>query len=534
MKKVAYLVLVALILLVLSGCQESTSSKYERAQSLLAQNKFSEAAEAFSSLGSYEDAAKLTIYCKAADAGESGNYETAIRGFQSLENYKDSDMMIKYYLARQRESYGWEGYSSAIEAYNEIQLFRDSSERIISCQDALYAKGAELQQDKKYEQAITVYKALKGYGDSADQIKACQNSILERDYQAAKALQEAGKYEEAITAYKALKGYSDSADQIKACQKSILEKDYQAAKALQEAGKYEEAITAYKALKGYGDSADQIKACQNSILEKIYQAAKALQESGKYDEAYAVYSTILEYKDVYNIIVSDENIAAAAVRKEKLTACKTVGSIVTFGRYEQDNNIGNGQEEIEWIVLDVQDGKSLLLSRYGLDKKPYNTEYVGTTWEKCTLRKWLNGEFLQAAFTDTEQSGIMLTEVNNSKNQGYDKWSSDGGNNTQDQVFLLSYAEACEYLGASFSIFNTKKTRVAPTAFAKAQGAYTDGREKTMEGESTGWWWLRSPGEHQGRAISVGTEGSLHDRDVHNDNAVVRPALWLNLESGIF
>ena len=287
-------------------------------------------------------------------------------------------------------------------------------------------------------------------------------------------------------------------------------------------------------MKGYGDSADQIKACQNSILEKIYQAAKALQESGKYDEAYAVYSTILEYKDVYNIIVSDENIAAAAVRKEKLTACKTVGSIVTFGRYEQDNNIGNGQEEIEWIVLDVQDGKSLLLSRYGLDKKPYNTEYVGTTWEKCTLRKWLNGEFLQAAFTDTEQSGIMLTEVNNSKNQGYDKWSSDGGNNTQDQVFLLSYAEACEYLGASFSIFNTKKTRVAPTAFAKAQGAYTDGREKTMEGESTGWWWLRSPGEHQGRAISVGTEGSLHDRDVHNDNAVVRPALWLNLESGIF
>lgn len=36
-----------------------------------------------------------------------------------------------------------------------------------------------------------------------------------------------------------------------------------------------------------------------------------------------------------------------------------VGSIVTFGRYEQDGNPDNGQEKIEWIVLDVQNECSI-------------------------------------------------------------------------------------------------------------------------------------------------------------------------------
>lgn len=64
---------------------------------------------------------------------------------------------------------------------------------------------------------------------------------------------------------------------------------------------------------------------------------------------------------------------------------QTVGNIVTFGCYEQDNNLSNDAEAIEWIVLDVQDKKCLLLSKYGLDAKPYNAEYTATTWEKCTI-----------------------------------------------------------------------------------------------------------------------------------------------------
>ena len=60
----------------------------------------------------------------------------------------------------------------------------------------------------------------------------------------------------------------------------------------------------------------------------------------------------------------------------------TISGIVTFGRYEQDGNEENGPEEIEWIVLDVKDGRSLLISRYALDTVPYHTESINITWEK--------------------------------------------------------------------------------------------------------------------------------------------------------
>ena len=47
-----------------------------------------------------------------------------------------------------------------------------------------------------------------------------------------------------------------------------------------------------------------------------------------------------------------------------------VGDIITFGEYEQDGNIINGKEPIEWIVADSNDGNYLLVSRYILDCKP--------------------------------------------------------------------------------------------------------------------------------------------------------------------
>ena len=56
-----------------------------------------------------------------------------------------------------------------------------------------------------------------------------------------------------------------------------------------------------------------------------------------------------------------------------ISAFQTINNIVTFGHYEQDNDLSNGPEEIEWIVLDFdeKDHKALLISRYGLDAKPY-------------------------------------------------------------------------------------------------------------------------------------------------------------------
>jgi len=215
----------------------------------------------------------------------------------------------------------------------------------------------------------------------------------------------------------------------------------------------------------------------------------------------------------------------------------TVGNVVTFGNYEQDDDPDNGPEPIEWIVLDVQDGKCLLLSRYGLDSKPYNTEYTDVTWETCTLRAWLNGDSLSAAFTEEEQSAILQTDVDNSKSQGTSETEMDGGNNTLDQIFVLSWVEAERYLETSFYTVDGPdypKAQAAPTRYAVAQGAWENEACLTENGEAAGWWWLRSPGFEPGTAASINLDGSINTDFIHTDDACIRPVLWLDLDSGIF
>ncbi len=223
----------------------------------------------------------------------------------------------------------------------------------------------------------------------------------------------------------------------------------------------------------------------------------------------------------------------------KTASFRTVGNIVTIGRYEQDNDLTNGPEEIEWIVLDVTEDKALLLSKYGLDAKQYHKKYAGITWEECSLRDWLNNEFINEAFSGEEQAAILLTKVDNSSEQGYSEWDTDGGNDTQDKIFLLSCAEANKYLDVTYDNNNNLKARVVPTPYAIAHGAWTNYQWKTADGEDAGRWWLRSPGRHQYRAAFVYGAGSLRSTHVTSSNDhfggnTVRPALWLNLTSDIF
>ena len=212
-----------------------------------------------------------------------------------------------------------------------------------------------------------------------------------------------------------------------------------------------------------------------------------------------------------------------------------VENIVTFGTYPQTKE-GTDQTPIEWIVLDYDaaDNKALLLSKKGLDVKKYNTSAVDITWEKCTLRAWLNDVFLKKAFSAEEQSAILTTAVDNSKSQGYSGWNTDGGNNTQDRVFLLSYTEANSYLNVTYGDSENINSRVAPTAYAIAKGAYASAADKTEDSKAAGGWWLRSPGSHQGSAAIVFTFGSLNYKLVSHRSNVVRPAFWLDLESDVF
>ena len=198
-----------------------------------------------------------------------------------------------------------------------------------------------------------------------------------------------------------------------------------------------------------------------------------------------------------------------------------VGEKYKFGSYKQNINEENGGEEIEWIVLEKDGSSALLLADKALDVLPYNTDLTDVTWEICTLRKWLNIDFLNSAFTAEERQRILTTELPADKNPNF---ISEQGNVTKDKIFLLSIADVNKYFSS-----NAERMCV-PTAYTRKAGAYIDAYSP-KNGETTCWWWLRSIGFNQQTASAVGIGGAagyLGDPVNYMRNAV-RPALRITV-----
>ncbi|MGN0475504.1 MAG: DUF6273 domain-containing protein [Acutalibacteraceae bacterium] len=213
--------------------------------------------------------------------------------------------------------------------------------------------------------------------------------------------------------------------------------------------------------------------------------------------------------------VIPRTIDTASVRSDPILVHRAgvrLGKIIKFGQYPQ----GSKGEimPIEWRVLDVQDGKALLLTDKLLDYAEYNEKYENVTWENCSLRQWMNGEFIQKAFSAEEQNKIALTINTNSSNPQY---STKGGNETEDMVFALSIEEAKKY-------FDLDRSRKAfTTSYARKLGrVYDDGSD---------YWWLRSPGCNSVSAADVNYDGGINSYGnfVNRGLVAVRFALWMNL-----
>ena len=175
------------------------------------------------------------------------------------------------------------------------------------------------------------------------------------------------------------------------------------------------------------------------------------------------------------------------------------------------------QYHIDWEVLDIANGKALLLSKDCLDVWPHNERRTSTTWADCSLRSWLNDEFLNKAFTKTEQAAIRKELIENPDNP---KYKTNGGENTKDKIFCLSIGEAERYLSSD------EKRQKKACAYAMAKGAFTikDCGDAVI-------WWLRSPGFRPDWASHVGPFGEVHEGGPYCINLAVCvcPALYVDL-----
>ncbi len=170
----------------------------------------------------------------------------------------------------------------------------------------------------------------------------------------------------------------------------------------------------------------------------------------------------------------------------------TVGGLTIFGRYEQDNHADNGPENIMWVVLELDDEKMVLLSRDGLAVRPYNADPGDTTWETCSLRKWLNEDFLNEAFSEEEQALLASVALPADANPEY---PTPAGNDTEDRVYLPSLREV-----DAWDLYGNLNFCYA-SYYARANGARF-GRNGACN------WWLRSPGEDAASAAFISDFGT--------------------------
>lgn len=262
------------------------------------------------------------------------------------------------------------------------------------------------------------------------------------------------------------------------------------------------------------------------LPKQRYKKAISLIDAGEYDAAYAIleeignteaivankYNRAMECIDAQNyetalMLLNGLGYKDSVKQYYRLLFSKvTVGDTIVFGSYELDDNATNGKEGIEWLVLAKEDDTILVISRYGVDWQKYNGEETSTSWEKCTLRSWLNHDFFYSAFSEKEQTIILTTTVSADENPEY---NVNPGSDTQDKMFLLSILEADKY-------FNSNRER---TCRFIAQDAW--------------FWWLRSPGETLDNAATVDRDGSINKEgaQVNIVNILVRPAMWIDLSA---
>ena len=186
---------------------------------------------------------------------------------------------------------------------------------------------------------------------------------------------------------------------------------------------------------------------------------------------------------------------------------------------------------IKWRILKQTGDKAVLLADRMPDTCPFNDSYKDTSWSDCSMRQWLNGEFLSRAFTQQERNAIEETDVKNAPNYYF---GTDCGPDTKDRVFVLSESEAfssplaVEYGFSDSDSGNDPARRFRSTLYAKCRGAWWSPVDGFL---GTSFWFMRSVGYTKANVVYVGESGDTYNRGivVTCNDAAVLPAITLDL-----
>ncbi|MDD3219137.1 MAG: DUF6273 domain-containing protein [Lachnospiraceae bacterium] len=166
------------------------------------------------------------------------------------------------------------------------------------------------------------------------------------------------------------------------------------------------------------------------------------------------------------------------------------GNTVTFGKYQD--------KELVWKVILTDGNRRMLLAEKPVEHMYFYPEREEITWSNCTLRRWLNKQFLEESFTLQERMMIILTPHQNNADP---RWYGENGPDTRDKAFVFNLKELDEYL---------------------------PNKEDRAIGE---WWWLRGHGSSNLNQHAVYDDGTVYTNGVssNSEEVGVRPAMWIRL-----
>ncbi len=217
-----------------------------------------------------------------------------------------------------------------------------------------------------------------------------------------------------------------------------------------------------------------------------------------------------------------------------------VGGKVAFGSYEQDGDLQNGPEPIEWDVVDSFEDGYLLVSRYILDGMPWDDGSGSSsaldlkteiTYEQCSMRKWIQDSFAAEAFTEEERSLIIPVSV-----KGDDILAKKDNPYATDYAFILREDEVMDYWGKASPTQANASLRCAPTEYAAWSGLAVDAaggaRHRYADNAWTAPWALRrrytDEKAKQAKIVTVDTAGRFSN-SVTTETLGFRPAIYILL-----
>jgi len=441
-KRLALATFLALLMGSLTACGMHSQTLYEQAQWYLGTGEYAAARGIFSELGGFEESDRYALYCAALEALAAGETDRARADFTNLEGFLQSDLYLSYLDARDLEAAG------------------------------------------QLDEAREEYRALGSFSDSQEKAQRLDKLIPQRDQAAARTYMALGDYEKAYEAFLALGEYEDSPQQAAACQAKLFDAAMGPVKAAMGGGDHQRALTLLEAIDFPLTELmqGQVNQLQETCRAALYARAAQKETEGMEQarEAIALYESLGAYQD-------SAQRAQALSQKYSRGLALGQGSYVRLGQYQG--------EELMWRVLKVYEGRALLLTDRIVEARPLCQEgETFTTYEQCSLKEWLEGDFKEAALKTVSEEAV-------------------------EGPFLLSGEEA------QLLPHNPDRQALA-TAHAEKQGL-------RLSSQKTGWWWLSDQGELNGCQSIVYFSGAVYAKGVqaHDAQTGVRPALWLDLEA---